>query len=674
MKRFFRVITCMCTLLTFCAAPSLAFQELAHKAINSSAINLKLLSPQLSDYFKVNLGYSKVDDLVNGATIHDWFENAGAQEDTPVLRSRHHFLDPVNNNGFSGLVGGLFQLGDPSVVWAQKGLGQQTIGGAYSWVDARDYFYKALSSNSKTMREEQLAMSFRALGQVMHLISDMGVPEHTRNTSHIISKTIEPWLEEVLNKDTKTDLHAKYFSRISNAIDSPVYPDSSLVQQAGKFPNAPIPIANLFDFETYTGTNPDVTKTSQIGLAEYTNANFFSIDTIFKDYNYPSASEIIEYQETDSASGEIKTFIANTEVNHLAQAIVFKKYLVAGNTHGYTIVDDKIHADYLEKLLPRAVGYSGALIDYFYRGTIELSLPSQGIYAIAAPNSAGYTEIRLNARNSTPNNEEMTDGTLQLVFKYKMALSDPLQGGPYSYGPEQYIVVAEKNNIRTLSRTATTELVFDLTSTPLPLWAVDLYLQVVYHGKLGNETGAVVVGTKDISEPTPIDIVNDMDLICINNTIMTAGSDTAISAADLNHDGKADYDVFPHGLANVYMAFNGAAASSSNHQATFANIPPGSYGRIFVLGDYSGATPALLVSTAVTVQKLDVRDTFSNFSFQVDVDGIDAVDNQSGYPAMLNFRGLKSWWYTHYENPTNSTCDTSVTSPAIAGPVMVSIP
>ena len=51
---------------------------------------------------------------------------------------------------------------------------------------------------------------------------------------------------------------------------------------------APAPISGLIDTGQYDGTNPDVTATPSdgrpvIGLAEYSNANFFSNDTIFTD-------------------------------------------------------------------------------------------------------------------------------------------------------------------------------------------------------------------------------------------------------------------------------------------------------------------------------------------------------------------------------------------------------
>lgn len=50
-------------------------------------------------------------------------------------------------------------------------------------------------------------------------------------------------------------------------------------------------------------------------------------------------------------------------------------------------------------------------------------------------------------------------------------------------------------------------LTFDFTDR-IPINAMDLYLQVVYRGKLGDEPDALVVGTKDISEPTFIKITD----------------------------------------------------------------------------------------------------------------------------------------------------------------------
>ena len=38
------------------------------------------------------------------------------------------------------------------------------------------------------------------------------------------------------------------------------------------------------------------------------------------------------------------------------------------------MLDDNVHNTYSKKLLPRAVGYSAGLLNYFFRGTIGIEL------------------------------------------------------------------------------------------------------------------------------------------------------------------------------------------------------------------------------------------------------------------------------------------------------------
>ena len=66
-----------------------------------------------------------------------------------------------------------------------------------------------------------------------------------------------------------------------------------------------------------------------------------------------------------------------------------------------------------------------------------------------------------------------------------------------------YVVVPVKNGIRSIPGDGSVELTFDLSEKPIPLWAINVFIRLVYHGQLGSEDGAVVVGFKDISEPTP---------------------------------------------------------------------------------------------------------------------------------------------------------------------------
>jgi hypothetical protein len=224
-------------------------------------------------------------------------------------------------------------------------------------------------------------------------------------------------------------------------------------------------------------------------------------------------------------------------------------------------LDDNVHKTYANDLLPRAVSYSAALLDYFFRGTLELTLPDQGVYATAAPNGT-FNEIKLKAKNTTTTGEEMTNGTLQLVVKYRLALSDPFQSVPVTGGPEQYVVIPEKNGVTALSKLTTTELVFDLSTNPVPLWATNAYIQVVFKGKLGNEADAVAVGFADISEPTPVDVYNNTNYVCLNNQWYHASSTEALAITDTNSDGKADRtDIYPHNISNIGIQFGPAGST-----------------------------------------------------------------------------------------------------------------
>jgi hypothetical protein len=61
--------------------------------------------------------------------------------------------------------------------------------GFYSWNDVRGYFYDALTAPDQITKERKLAETFRGLGQLMHLVQDMSVPEHTRDDGHYIGST-----------------------------------------------------------------------------------------------------------------------------------------------------------------------------------------------------------------------------------------------------------------------------------------------------------------------------------------------------------------------------------------------------------------------------------------------------------------------------------------------------
>jgi hypothetical protein len=88
-----------------------------------------------------------------------------------------------------------------SLLWAQEflsGSGQECEPtshayeadfNAYSWISAKNFYYQAVKTGSNAL----WAKTFRALGQVMHLLADSAVPAHVRNDPHL-ADPYEKWV------------------------------------------------------------------------------------------------------------------------------------------------------------------------------------------------------------------------------------------------------------------------------------------------------------------------------------------------------------------------------------------------------------------------------------------------------------------------------------------------
>ena len=249
-----------------------------------------------------------------------------------------------------------------------------------------------------------------------------------------------------------------------------------------------------------------------------------------------------------------------------------------------------MYKEYANKLIPRAIGYSSQVLQYFFRGFLEISLPGSEVYSVTTADD-GFDKITLAVKNNSVSTDEMTDGEIYLVLKYKVAQSDPFQSVPVPVSSDfTYRVIPEKNNIRAIPRTPV-NLTFDLSSQKMPLWATDVYLQVVYQGKMGAEDNAIAVGFKDISEPTPMDFIN-IPNTCYHGTWVASGSDAAVTMADTNGDGIADSDIYPHLFKDMYVKISSPGASENSMTATVdhytykaASVATGQYSRAYILSD-----------------------------------------------------------------------------------------
>ena len=161
------------------------------------------------------------------------------------------------------------------------------------------------------------------------------------------------------------------------------------------------------------------------GIAEYTNANFFSEKTIFSSvFPYPKLSNAVIQQkeyipDPRNPSEEVaiayyqKTGDGDTGYRLAVVSFLenFKDELAPGygDTEVYSL-DGRVYEDYARKLLPRAAGYSAGLLKYFFRGNLQIT---------AVPIFyRGYLHfLKLKIKNLTAN-EAMRNGDFTLHYRY----------------------------------------------------------------------------------------------------------------------------------------------------------------------------------------------------------------------------------------------------------------
>jgi len=287
---------------------------------------------------------SPVHPAITKDRVRGWILDGAADEDKPVTRSFYHFHDPLMPWDKAGLsLAGLSWKS--SILWSQTPPKQQS----YSWKNAREYYYRALSAATDAERLQAYAQVFQALGHIMHLVEDAAVPDHTRNDSHILF-SIEKWVSKHINQASGYLPNAIYMDTIQPIFDLPTDPLS------------PVRIANLFDTDQYTGKNPEITTAPTIGIAEYSNANFLSKGTIFT-YDHPSLSST----QPGSTEWYLRKYTAGAQVEHFLSAKPHWIDPIVGTSYR---LDDRCHADYAKLLLPIAVKHAAAVPYYFFRAIL----------------------------------------------------------------------------------------------------------------------------------------------------------------------------------------------------------------------------------------------------------------------------------------------------------------
>jgi hypothetical protein len=535
--------------------------------------------------------------ILGGSIWEDDVVNFGPSGALP--RSAFHFFDPTTGVGLNG------NPNRSSLLWATSG----DLNPVYSIPQARQSMFRALTTVDPIVREHFWADTFRAVGQFTHLLQDTAQPQHVRD-----------------------DIHLSFSEPISRALPG-LFPrwsryESFTTQLAvgGSYPRVDLPT-----FTSYW------TTADRKGLADFTNRNFVSEQTNFRQpggtrfaepaepTNPAAFTEVIIPQVFDldgntpipNATNIAVRFVSNTAQDNYApgqsaanpklsafSVLDFQHFTTTGQ-HVYSLYNDN-HQAYFELLGPRAVGYSAGIMNYFFRGALEIAEPDEVVYAMVDPfQSETFTKLKLKIRNATPN-ESTEGGTVRAVAKYhrntcyKPDLTGEAEAPGIDIlacrGAEEEISVSATQSAPSLpANGAFVPLTFDFSGSPIPVGVFDLFVQVIYQGTLGDEKEtALAVGTKDIFEPTHLTYMNATDVYEINDVFYRrarilagiAAGDPLFAGVDLNADrtylSPPDAPLVSTDLSAVPVSFRAPGVSTV---ATIPSLPNGRFARMTVLTD-----------------------------------------------------------------------------------------
>jgi hypothetical protein len=460
---------------------------LSEKATQASQLN-NFLTTVLS--FEFPQGIAQVLKDGEFGRVQQLIANVGAvNEDNPDIRSRTHFHDPTKAWAQAGLS---WPLGtsQSSILWSQNP--NQGSSGRHSWQDARNSYFNALTATDPADRKRFYAETFESLGHLIHLVQDAATPAHTRNDWHLgltIGNSVFPFL----NVD-RFHQWAKVpgVGAINTAASQPF--DPSILHQTY---DGLVPIAGIVDTTTMAGPAAPSAATN-IGIAEYSNANFFSDDTILTDYTFPSITQMALSQEPGPDGIEPRSYLRKNygpgpTGYRAAVSTRLIDFIPLNFSPLQFELDDNVMADYGTLLFPRAIGYSAGLIDYFIRGKMSPDSNYRELYPISNP----PTTITFPVVNNTPN-EDTGNGTLKLLLRYCCQTNTDESFPPYVISNQvsqnvtrsiQNVSIPFNSNIPV---PATIGPMCDPTEAPYCNSAVGYYVLLVYRGPLGAESDSVI--------------------------------------------------------------------------------------------------------------------------------------------------------------------------------------
>lgn len=324
----------------------------------------------------------------------------------------------------------------------------------YQWSNARQYEFAALTSTNQYARDTNMASLFYTLGHILHLNQDLTSPDHVRNDDHVFGHYFENYgLANYTN-------NSQWFAQPTN--------HGWAYWQVQGFTN----LLNFWDTDTYAegsslALNRETNGSVKLGLAEWSNGNFLGERALYMECYNPSNVHHFPYPRKSSTDypgkpqsitvvpngRNLPSLITNYVVTktrdgvagfrHSILSYMGTKFPNAPTSHNTKIENDGVLQDYHDRLIPKAVEYSTGILDYFFRGTMDVTIPGYDTNALT------FTNVVLNTSGQDFHGgtffmfADATNGTRTLVLQTNLSNVITNVNGIFTNGTSVEIICSE---------------------------------------------------------------------------------------------------------------------------------------------------------------------------------------------------------------------------------------
>jgi len=269
-----------------------------------------------------------------------WIVHGGYSADEPeIFASFRHFYDPTEKEGNRYLHNHLDAIGSVSDInpkidhleWAKNHSEHQ-----YNWENGKASIVSALTNSDKDFRDKEMAFAWRALGETLHMIADMGCPAHVRDDAHAAESftgyklgspdPYEEIMEDISTAEGLADIYGK--GKLDLNLQSKFKSAKTLDEIA-------------------------------IALATYTNQNFFTTQTISGSDIVPliHPEKIYASPKLDQCEYDPVDFMYSKNIsgNEVLMCTDLKYSWGIFKGRGYPYIDKKCTYSQAQALLPQIV-------------------------------------------------------------------------------------------------------------------------------------------------------------------------------------------------------------------------------------------------------------------------------------------------------------------------------